>query len=228
MTAPHPTREPARRGFLALVAALAFGALAAPAVAQNMSPSLTEGKEYVRLKNPVPVDSGKKIEVLEFFSYGCPHCKDLDPELQAWEKSLPADVEFKRVPVDFGREQWANLGKVYYTLDAMGVLAKYSPLVFDALHGKGTQLYNDKTFFDWAAAQGLDRKKVEETYASFGVTSKMNRAKQIAKTYSVQSVPMIVVDGKFVTAPDKVGSHQATPAAINALVAKAKAERPKG
>jgi thiol:disulfide interchange protein DsbA len=223
MIAIRTTCSPARRGFLALVAAFALAALAGPAGAQN----LTEGKEYARLKNPLPVDTGKKIEVIEFFSYGCPHCKDLDPELQAWTKNLPPDVEFKRVPVDFGREQWANLAKVYYTLEAMGVEAKYTPLVFDALHAKGTPLFTDKAFFDWAAAQGLDRKKVEETYASFGVNSKLQRAKQLAKSYQVQSVPMIVVDGKFVTAPDKVGSHAAMPGAINALVAKAKAERPK-
>lgn len=210
------------RALLALAAVLALVAWN-PASAQE----LVEGKQYARLKNPMPVDTGKKIEVLEFFSYGCPHCKDLDPELVAWQKTLPGDVDFKRVPIDFGRDQWASLAKIYYTLEALGVEAKLTPAAFEALHGKNVQLWNEKTFYDWAAAQGLDRKKVEETYASFGVNSKVNRAKQIAKSYNVQSVPMVVVDGKFVTAPDKVGSHAGTPAAINALIAKARAERPK-
>jgi thiol:disulfide interchange protein DsbA len=165
--------------------------------------------------------------VLEFFSYGCPHCRDLDPELQAWQKSLPADVEFRRVPVDFGRQQWEVLAKAYLTLDVLGVEQKLTPEFFDALHVKNVPLYQEKAFFDWAASKGLDRKKVEETYASFGVNSKFQRARQLAKAYNIQSVPTIVVDGKFVTAPDKVGTHAAVPPAINGLIQKARAERPK-
>jgi protein dithiol oxidoreductase (disulfide-forming) len=218
---PHPTR----RGFLALFMIPVAVALALPLPAAGQE--MIEGKQYARIKNALPVETGKKIEVLEFFSYGCPHCRDLDPELQAWLKTLPADVEFRRVPIDFGRDQWANMAKMYLTLEALGAESKLTPEFFDALHGKGMQMWNEKTFFDWAASKGLDRKKVEETYASFGVSSKFNRARQQAKAYNVQSVPLIIVDGKFVTAPDKVGSHSGMPAAINALIAKARAERPK-
>jgi len=210
-----------RRGFLAALTLAAFAAL--PAAAQT----LVEGKEYLRLKNPQPVDSGKKIEVLEFFSYGCPHCRDLDPELVAWQKTLPADVEFRRVPVDYGREQWAVLAKAYYTLEALGAEANLTPEVFVALHDKKVPLFQEKAFFDWAASKGLDRKKVEETYNSFGVASKFNRSRAIAKNYNVQSVPLVIVDGKFQVSSDKVGSHAAMPAAINQLIAKARAERPK-
>jgi len=74
--------------------------------------------------SPVPVETGKKIEVIDVFSYGCPHCSDLDPHLAAWAKTLPADVDFKRVPIDFGREQWATLAKIYFTYEAMGVEPK--------------------------------------------------------------------------------------------------------
>jgi thiol:disulfide interchange protein DsbA len=225
MNAPTPTAQRTRRGLLALFLTPAIVALApVPAAAQQ---ALVEGQQYLRLKNPQPVDTGKKIEVIEFFSYGCPHCKDLDPELVAWQKTLPADVDFRRVPIDFGREQWAVLAKAYYTLEALGVEARLTPEVFDALHGKGVKLYDEKTFFDWAASKGLDRKKVEETYNSFGVSSKFNRARQVAKSYNVQSVPMVVVDGKFVTESSKIGTHAAMPGAINQLIAKARAERPK-
>jgi thiol:disulfide interchange protein DsbA len=210
-----------RRGFLAAVALVAFAAL--PTAAQT----LVEGQNYIRLRNPLPVDSGKKIEVLEFFSYGCPHCRDLDPELVAWTKTMPADVEFRRVPVDYGREQWAVLAKIYYTLEALGVEQKFTPEVFVALHDKKTPLFQDKAFFDWAASKGLDRKKVEETYNSFGVVSKFNRSRAIAKSYNVQSVPLVIVDGKFQVSSDKVGSHAAMPAAIDQLIVKARAERPK-
>ena len=207
-----------------LVAALALAALGVrPAAAQ----ALVEGQNYTRLKNPQPVDSGKSIEVLYFFSYGCPHCRDFDPELQPWLKQLPADVDFRRVPVDFGREQWANLGKILYTLEALGAEKSMTSEVFVAVHDKRMPLWQDNVFFDWAAGKGLDRKKVEDTYKSFGVNSKMNRARQLAKNYNVQSVPVVYVDGKFQVSADKVGSHANMPAAMNQLIAKARAERPK-
>lgn len=187
---------------------------------------LVEGKQYVRIKNPPPVEKGSKIEVIEFFSYGCPHCADLEPEIQAWTKTIPADVSFVRIPVMF-QDRWIALAKIYYTLEALGIEPKYSIEVFSAIHKNGVNLTSDKTFFDWAAAKGLDRKKVEDVYNSFAISGKLNRAKSEAQKYNVQSVPMVVVDGKFVTAPDKAGSHALMPPTINALIAKARAERPK-
>jgi thiol:disulfide interchange protein DsbA len=211
-----------RRAFAGVMVAAAAGLLATGAGAQG----LQEGKNYFRLKSPQPVETGKKVEVLEFFSYGCPHCADLDPELQAWQKTLPADVSFRRVPVMF-QDRWIGLAKVFFTLEALGVDDRLTPEVFVALHKNGAQLWNEKAFFDWAASKGLDRKKVEEMYGSFAINGKVNRAKQLAQAYNVQSVPMVVVDGKFTTASDKVGSHAAMPAALNELIAKARAERPK-
>jgi protein dithiol oxidoreductase (disulfide-forming) len=211
-----------RRAFAGFMVAAAAGLLATDAGAQG----LQEGKNYFRLKSPQPVETGKKIEVLEFFSYGCPHCADLDPELQAWQKTLPADVSFRRVPVMF-QDRWIGLAKVFFTLEALGVDDRLTPEVFVALHKNGAQLWNEKAFFDWAASKGLDRKKVEEMYGSFAINGKVNRAKQLAQAYNVQSVPMVVVDGKFTTASDKVGSHAAMPAALNELIAKARTERPK-
>jgi thiol:disulfide interchange protein DsbA len=212
------------RCLLPLAAALLA---AAPIAASAQAPALEEGKHYVRLKTPQPVESGSKIEVLEFFSYGCPHCADLDPELAKWQKTMPPDVQFRRVPVGFGREAWDNLGKAYYTLDALGEEARLTPELFAALHRSGVNLSAPKTFFDWAAGKGLDRKKVEDMFNSFAIAGKMNKANQTAKAYTVQSVPLIIVDGKFQTASDKVGSHAQMPAAINELVAKARSERPK-
>ncbi|HEV3241586.1 MAG TPA: thiol:disulfide interchange protein DsbA/DsbL [Casimicrobiaceae bacterium] len=185
-----------------------------------------EGKDYVRLRNPQAVETGKKIEVIEFFSYGCPHCNDLEPILQAWMLTLPPDVQFRRVPVMF-QQRWDGLAKIYYTLDAMGVEAKLSPEVFKAVHVTGLSLYEDKAFFDWAAKQGLDRARVAEVYGSFGVASKFNRAKAQAQLYNIQSVPTVIVDGKFVTSSDRVGTHAQLPPVLDALIVKARAERPK-
>ena len=218
----QPIRFLVRRLLPFATAFFAAVALVGGASAQE----LLEGKQYARIKNPLPVQAGNKIEVIEFFSYGCPHCADLEPVMQGWMKTLPPDVAFVRVPVMF-QDRWVTLAKIYYTLDALGVEQKFSPEVFVAIHKSGTNLTSDKAFFDWAASKGLDRKKVEDMYNSFAISGKMNRAKAEAQQYSVQSVPMIVVDGKFVTATDKVGSHEALPPVINALIAKARAERPK-
>ena len=209
------------RRLLSLVAVL-LAALSLSAAAQMAAPQ--EGNQYLRLKNPQPVESGKKIEVLEFFSYGCPHCGELEPNLQGWLKTMPPDVQFRRIPVMF-QERWIPLAKIYYTLEALGEESRLSPDVFVALHGKGLPLWQDKTFFDWAASQGLDRKKVEDMYNSFGIGGKVNRARMIAQAYQVQSVPLIVVDGKFVS--NRIPSHSAMPPLIDALVARARAERPK-
>jgi protein dithiol oxidoreductase (disulfide-forming) len=187
---------------------------------------LVEGKEYSRLKVPHAVDSGKKIEVIEFFSYGCPHCNDLEPYLQNWMKTLPSDVQFRRVPVMF-QDRWKLLARDYFTLEAMGEDVRLSPELFKAIHVSGLPLYEDKAFFDWAASKGLDRAKVVDTYNSFGIESKMKRATVLAQEYNVQAVPTLIVDGKFVTLSDRVGGHAGMPAALDALIAKARAERPK-
>jgi protein dithiol oxidoreductase (disulfide-forming) len=200
--------------------------LAALAFTGTAIADLVEGKEYSRLKVPHAVDSGKKIEVIEFFSYGCPHCNDLEPYLQTWMKTLPSDVQFRRVPVMF-QDRWKLLARDYFTLEAMGEDVRLSPELFKAIHVSGLPLYEDKAFFDWAASKGLDRAKVVDTYNSFGIESKMKRATVLAQEYNVQAVPTLVVDGKFVTLSDRVGGHAGMPAALDALIAKARAERPK-
>jgi len=138
-------------------------------------------------------------------------------------QKLPPDVQFRRVPVMF-QQRWEALAKIYYTLDAMGDEARLSPEVFKAVHVNGVPLYQDKAFFDWVANHGLDRNRVAEVYASFTVNSKFNRAKAQANAYNIQSVPTMVVDGKFVTGRVE---HAAVPAVLDALIAKARAERTK-
>ena len=196
------------------------GVLAALALTGAAAADMVEGKEYSRMKIPHAVDSGKKIEVIEFFSYGCPHCNDLEPYLQAWMKTLPPDVQFRRVPVMF-QDRWKALAKDYFTLEAMGEDNKLSPELFKAVHVSGLPLYQDKAFFDWAASKGLDRAKVVDTYNSFGIDSKMKRAAVLAQEYNIQAVPTLIVDGKFVTSSDRVGGHAGAPAALDALIAKA-------
>jgi thiol:disulfide interchange protein DsbA len=216
----HPFHMLIRR--FAIAAVFLFASLSLYATAQMAAPQ--EGKEYLRLKNPQPVETGKSIEVIEFFSYGCPHCGEFEPMLQNWLKTKPADVQFRRIPVMF-QDRWVPLARMYYTLEALGEEARLSPEVFVAIHSKGQPLWQDKNFFDWAASQGLDRKKVEDMYNSFAIGGKVNRAKMAAQAYQVQSVPLVIVDGKYVS--NRVASHAAIPPLIDTLVAKARAERPK-
>ena len=209
------------------LARLALAFAAALTLAPVASAQPIEGREFVRLKSAVPVETGKKIEVIEFFSYGCPHCADLEPHLQAWLKRLPADVQVRRVPVAF-QPSWENLAKVYYTLELMGEDVKLTPDVFSAIHGGNrTNLANDTRFFEWAASKGLDRKKVEDTYKSFGIAGKLGRAKQLAQTYNIQSVPTLIVDGKFLISSSSAGGHDNVPTVVDAAIATARAERPK-
>jgi thiol:disulfide interchange protein DsbA len=211
-----------------LIGRAALVLLTAVALASgNAGAQLVEGKNYARIANPQPVETGRKIEVIEFFSYGCPHCAELEPFLETWLAKAPQDVAFRRVPVVF-QQRWEPLGKIYYTLDALGVEAKLSPDVFKAIHGSGTALWDSAKFYEWAASKGLDRRKVEEVFTSFAIDGRRKRAMQLAQQYNIQSVPTVIVDGKFVTSSDRVGTHAALPAAIDELVNKARAERPKG
>jgi len=211
-----------RRSLLSLLAAVAVAVLAPGAAAQGA----VEGRQYMKLNPGLPVETGKKIEVIEFFSYGCPHCAELEPYLQDWQKALPADVAFRRIPVMF-QPQWVELAKVYYTLEALGDDGKLTREVFIDIHSKGMQLWSPAKFYDWAASKGLDRKKVEEMYTSFAMSGKVNRAKQLGQAYNIQEVPTLIVDGKFVTGPARAGSHANVPVIVNELIAKARAERPK-
>jgi thiol:disulfide interchange protein DsbA len=203
----------------AVIALVAFAMVAGTASAQ-----LVEGKNYMRLPNPQPVETGNKIEVVEFFSYGCPHCAALEPYLDKWLDNLPPDVAFRRVPVMF-HSDWVQLAKVYYTLDAMGQATKLSPEVFKAIHQQNVNLSDKNKFFDWAASKGLDRKKVEEVFSSFAIDGKIKRAMQVAQEYHIEGVPTVIVDGKFLTSSDRVGTHANLPPAITELVAKARSER---
>jgi protein dithiol oxidoreductase (disulfide-forming) len=209
---------------MSLLAGLVLMATLAPA-ALAQGPAV-EGRQYVRINPAMPVETGKKIEVIEWFSYGCPHCAEFEPPLDEWLKALPPDVSFRRIPVMF-QPRWVDLAKVYYTLEAMGEDARLSPEVFAAIHVKGLALWEPAKFFDWAATKGLDRKKVEDLYNSFTMSGRINRAKQLAQAYNIQEVPTVIVDGKFLTTAARAGSHAATPVVMTELVNKARAERPK-
>jgi protein dithiol oxidoreductase (disulfide-forming) len=208
-------------GWLAAIA-LALLATALPAQAQ-----LAAGREYTPIEPAQITDNPAKIEVVEFFSYACPHCSEFNPTVSQWSAKLPVEVSFKRVPISFGRAQWGNLAKLYYALEATGELARHDAAVFEALHAKGLKLYDDKSIFEWVNARGIDSKKFADAYNSFGVVSKVKRGDQMAQSYKISGVPALAVDGKYLVLNEGITGHEDLVARTDKVIDKVRTERGK-
>lgn len=185
--------------------------------AQGVSP--VEGKQFTRLGTPVPTSNPGKIEVIEVFGYFCGHCYKLEPSVQAWMKSLPPDVAFRRVPAT-GSPAVDQLAKVFYTLEAMGQLGRLHAKVFDAFHKDGEHFTTPDAAGAWASRQGLDRAQFLTHFKSLGVQTKVRMAGQVPKIINVTSVPVLVVDGRFITDATMAGSYDAVMPTIDQMVAK--------
>jgi thiol:disulfide interchange protein DsbA len=181
-------------GWLRFAAAVIFFGIAGSASAQ------VAGRDFRAITPPQPTETGNKVEVIEFFSYGCPHCQTLESPLAGWLKRKPADVEFRRVPVVF-RDDWAPYARLYYTLEAMGLVEKLNREVFAAIHEQRVRLQEPNVLFDWVAAKGVEKQKFTDTYNSFSVQSRTQRSRDLAARYTVDFTPAIVVNGRFLTAP---------------------------
>ena len=182
------------------------------------------GKEYELVSPPQMVETGKKIEVLELFSYTCPHCFDLEPDINKWAKQLPKDVEFRRLPAIF-RDSWLPYAKVFYTFEAMGLTEKLHGDFFNAIHLQHINFDDDKTLFDWVEKQGVNRKSFSDTFSSFSIQSKALRAKQLTKAYAISGVPSIIVDGKYRTYSSMTGGHAGLLLVVDQLIKQARQDR---
>src|SRR5574343_1910418 len=202
-----------RRNFAAAVIALG-AAVALPAFAQNAP--------YTPIMPAQPTEYAGKIEVLEFFSYGCPHCADFNPLLTAWAAKQPADVVIKKVPITFGRAAWANIAKLYYALEVTGDLHRLEADIFKAIHVERQNLFEEKALTDWVVKKGVDGKKFAETFNSFGVMSKVKRGDQMAQAYKITGVPALAVEGKFLIGGKDFND---TLAIADSLIAKARSEK---
>lgn len=206
----------ARRSFLGAVIALgAAFSMAMPVAAQ------TAGKDYTLISPAQPTDEPGKIEVLEFFSYGCTHCNDFNPLLNAWVAKQSGDVVVKRVPVSFN-SYFAMIAPLYYALEATGDLARVDANVFRTIHGEGNRLADVQSRNEWAAKNGIDAKKLDDTFRSFGVASKVRRADQMTQAYRIQGVPALAIDGKYLVGGRDFND---TLAIAEKLVVKARAEK---
>jgi protein dithiol oxidoreductase (disulfide-forming) len=207
---------------LAMFAAAVLSLSALPALAD--SDAAFEGHDYSRLADVQPVTTGKKIEVLEFFWYRCPHCFQLEPGLDAWLKTLPKDAEIRRVPAVF-REDWAPGAKIYYTLEQMGLLAQLHNKVFDAYHVDRLNLNDPAILGNWIAKQGVDRNKFESIYNSFSMQTKIMKVARLPAAYGITGVPTFIVDAKYATSESMTGSEPRLFDVLNQLIVKARAAR---
>lgn len=204
-------------------AALLFALLASGAQAQG---ALQLGRDYARLDPPQAVASGERIEVIEFFYYGCPVCYELEPTLSRWMFNASGSIALRRVPA-LASDNWDNFAKLFYTLETMGQLARLHWPVYDNFHFNGVKLNEEEVMAGWVSHNGLDKQKFTDTYRSPEIQAKLDGARAMTKRYEIRGVPSIVVDGKFLTSARMAGGTRELMQVVEQLVELARKERTK-
>jgi thiol:disulfide interchange protein DsbA len=207
---------------IALLFAGFLSSFAAPGI--SLAAEVQAGRDFRPITPPLasPKD---KIEVIEFFSYGCNHCSDFHPMISQWAAKLPKDVSFRRVPVSFNRPEWARLSRIYFALDATGDLAKLDAAVFIAIHEQRIAFKTDDAVVSWAAGKGADAKKLKDAMESFSMQSKVQRADQDATAARISGVPSLAVDGKFLLNNEAASNYDELLKLLDNVIAKARKER---
>lgn len=204
-----PASIPGRRFFI--VAALLSGA----------SPLVALPQGYTTLTAPQPTPTTGRVEVIEFFWYGCPHCYELEPAIERWLARVPPDVDFRRVPA-IPSERWAPAARLFFTLKAMGLIDRLHRPVFDAIHREKVALERAPERDGWLSRMGVDLEKFRQVESSFAVASEVNRARAMTAAYQVDSVPRVVIDGRYITSPEQAGGTERVFAAVDEAVARAR------
>jgi len=176
-----------------------------------------EGVQYQTIENSQPTVSEDRIEVLELFWYGCPHCYQLEPELEAWLKTKPDDVVFVRLPAVLG-PSWELHARAFYTAELLGVTDKIHKPLFERMHKEKRPIRNVAQLKEIFLAQGVSEQDFDNTYKSFAVITKTNRAKQAASLYGIKGVPALVVNGKYRTSVREAGSNKGMLEVVDFLV----------
>jgi thiol:disulfide interchange protein DsbA len=187
--------NPRRRALVSIAAGLAGAAVSMPAWAQQgqTRPSY----EYFEIP-PQPVATGSRIEVVEFFWYGCPFCNMLQGPLEGWLKRKPEDVELRRIPAIF-RESWVGHARVFYALESLGELPRLHQAVYRAVHAERENLTTAETSADWVGRNGIDRARWLAAYNAPEIEGKVEQAKAATRSYGIRGTPSLVVDGRYVT-----------------------------
>ena len=183
-------------------------------------------KDPFLILNPAQkTDDPSKVEVLEFFHYGCPHCRDFDPLIEAWRKKQPADVSFRQVPAIWDNPQLSALARLFYAAEVSGELEAVHHQVFIAVQEQKRQLFTEEQVSEWINGKVTDSARFMAAYTSFGVNSKLQRADQLARAMRIQGVPTVAVDGRFLTSASMAGSHEAALKVVDQLIERVRKER---
>ena len=211
-----------RRDFsAAALFATSFGAAALPLTASAQAGTPTEGQQFAKVEPPVPLLAPGKIEVLEFFSYACPHCNAFEPTVEAWSKKLPADVVFHRVPAPFLMNA-ENFMRTYYALETMNQVSAMQRKVFAAVHVERLHLDKPADIAALMTKNGVDGAKFLDVFNSFSVANSVTRAKKLAASYKLDSVPTMMVNGHYSTSPAQAGGLEQTVAVVDYLIQRAR------
>lgn len=212
-----------RRRISALLLLLPIAAFAVPyAPGAANDASILPGRDYTELAAPLPVSTGNRIEVREFFFYGCPHCFDLEPAINGWLKRKPADVELVRTPAVLN-PRWEVLGRAFYVADELKMLEKIHTPLYNAIHVKNEKLDSKEALGKFFVRMGATQAQFDATWDSFAVNTKVKNADALARKYMVQGTPTLTVNGKYVVP----AAGERTFAIVDFLVGKERAARSK-
>jgi len=181
------------------------------------SPSQAESLGYETLSPAQPTQNQDKIEIIEFFWYGCPHCYTLEPTMVEWLKTKPANVEFIRQPAIFS-SLWGKHAKAYFVAEALNVVDKVHADFFDAIQNKKQKLTSEDQLAKFFVAHGVDETKFRETFNSFLIDAKLRQAKAMAPRYGITGVPAIIINGKYKTSGPLAKSHENMIKVMNQLI----------
>ncbi len=179
-----------------------------------------EGKHYLRLAEPVPTAAPDKIEVVELFWYGCPHCYSLEPRIEAWQQSKPDNVAFVRIPAVLGGRNWKLGARAFYTAEVLGVLEKTHGALFAAIHKDKRTIGNKQQLAEFFAEQGVDKDQFFKAYDSFAVETELRRSRKLVRRYRISGVPAIIVNGKYMVTVSSAGSPDKVFELVDFLVQK--------
>ena len=208
-----------RREFSTHLMATAAGAVAlSTGGAARAQSEFVEGTQYVKLSQPGPVPVDGKIEVVEFFWYGCPHCHAFEPALEAWQKWLPADVAFRRIPVAFREEPFVAHQRLFFALDAMGLVDTMHRKVFNAIHLDRMRLDKLPEILAFVTKNGVDGAKFSDAFNSFSMQTKIRQAKQLTEIYRIDGVPTLGIQARFYTSGSLAGTAERTLAVADYLI----------
>jgi thiol:disulfide interchange protein DsbA len=188
------------------IALLGLAAASAVSLSGAAAAEPQDGADYLTLPSILPTDAGRKVEVIEFFAYYCPHCYAFEPVLQAWVKRQGDNIVFKRVHISGGANV-APQQRLFFTLEAMGLLEQYHDKVFNAMHVERLRLNSDEQVFDWIARNGIDRARFIDTYRSFGIQQRLRRTDAMMDAYHVDRWPLVAIGGRYLTSPSHAGAR---------------------